>query len=371
MRSSSSSPHRTASRLARLVAPLVAISIALPLVPQTQLRATTQQTTPLQDDAPYTLHVYADLVQIPTLVLDADLHPLPLISIDQFNISLDSGQRFHPTQMRLEGDDPINLSIFLDLGGDGYDLQPSLTKYIAAFTSQSLQPHDHVSIYAIDCTFRRTADNIPAGNADQIARVLDALLDSPDLHGSATKGPGCPGTVHLWNALGAIAKSMEHAPGRRVIIAITTGKDHKSSIKWNQLKRYAGSRSITIFGLSPLPRDGTKFHLALDTENPFNQLCQFTGGIVTVTAPLLLATDLNYVLNLVRGRYILEFPRPDNGAAGAHSIYVTLATTDAFIRPAGISYPLPDPAALSDPSTIPSPPSPAVYGKRRNFANPN
>src|SRR5579859_6538090 len=52
----------------------------------------------------YTLHVYTNLVQLPTLVLNDELKPLPLLNKDQFTLSLDGGPVFRPTQIHLEGD---------------------------------------------------------------------------------------------------------------------------------------------------------------------------------------------------------------------------------------------------------------------------
>src|ERR1700744_5922254 len=76
-----------------------------------------------QDDPPppanlYTLHVYTNLMQFPTVVLGPDLKPLPPVPRDKFNITIDGGPIFHPTKMRIEGDDPISLAVLLDAGGD-------------------------------------------------------------------------------------------------------------------------------------------------------------------------------------------------------------------------------------------------------------
>src|SRR5471032_1066846 len=39
----------------------------------------------------YTLHVYANLAQVPTLVINPDGNPIPPLTRDKFNISLDGG----------------------------------------------------------------------------------------------------------------------------------------------------------------------------------------------------------------------------------------------------------------------------------------
>jgi hypothetical protein len=364
MRFRRATTHRTASLL--IFPPAALLSTALLLLTAanpSQLHAQAPQPPP--GDPTYTLHVYTNLLQIPTLVLNPTLHPLPPISTDKFNISLDSGPTFHPTHMRLEGDDPIDLAILLDLSGDIYDLQSALSHSIQTFTKQSLQPHDHVSIYAIDCLFIRTVDDVPATEDNRIAHALDEAINYPQIHGEGKKGPHCAKSLHLWNALTKVAESIGTMPGRRVILVISNGRDTQSVVTWNELARYASARSITIFGLYPaLDMNLYSFSSRLDEEDPFNQLCQLTGGMVLFTSYLGVPTNLKRVVDLLRGRYILEFPRPDVGVGGDHNIDVTITKTDAFIRPAGISYPAPDPTVLKDPTTIPSAPSPATFGTR-------
>jgi hypothetical protein len=69
--------------------------------------------------------------------------------------------------------------------------------------------------------------------------------------------------------------------------------------------------------------------------------------------------NLNRVLMLVRGRYIVEFPRTDTAEAGLHGFAVNIGNGDLFIRPSGKSVPLPDPEVLADPSMQAKDPSKA------------
>jgi hypothetical protein len=345
--------------------------LLLASVTASQLPAQSTPPAPPSDNQGYTLHVYVNLVQIPALVLSQSLSPLPPIPIDKFNVSLDSGPRFHPTHMRLEGDDPIDLAVLLDLSGDAFHLQPALSRSFLAFANQSLQSHDHVSIYAIDCLFVRTANAIPASDADRIAHDMDAAFSFPHLHGAGEKpAPHCGSSVHLWNALATVAQSISNAPGRRIILVISNGRDHQSTVHWNDLRHYADSRSITFFGLYPASDIPGNVEFELSTEDPFNQLCQLTGGLILFTSPSVLANNLNRTIDFVRGRYILEFPRPDTSKLGEHDIEVTITKMDAYIRAAGISYPPADPSIANDPTTLPSTPSPAVYGSRHRVPLP-
>jgi hypothetical protein len=375
MRFRRATTHRTASLLMSPATALRPLLLLLASATASQLLAQAIPPQPQPYEPGYTLHVYVNLLQIPTLVLSPSLSPLPPISLDKFNISLDAGPRFHPTHIRREGDDPIDLAILLDLSGGAYDLQSALSRSILTFSNQSLQPHDHVSIYAIDCLFVGTANDIPATDGDRIAHALDAAISFPQLHGTGETHPHCANSIHLWNAIGTVAEAINDLPGRRVMLVVSNGRDQNSPVHWNDLRRYAASRSIALFGIYPTPmpdplRHLNNFHFTLSTEDPFNQLCQLTGGLVLFTSPSDVSSNLKRTIDFVRGRYILEFPRPDAGDRRAHSIDVTLKKMDAFIRPAGISYPPPDPAIAKDPTTLPSPPSPAVFGTRRPLNPP-
>jgi hypothetical protein len=79
-----------------------------------------------------------------------------------------------------------------------------------------------------------------------------------------------------------------------------------------------------------------------------------------------LAGQLQQFTELVRGRYIVEFPRPVNTKAGHYGMQITIEKSNAFIRPSGIGVPVYDPAVLKDPTTVPLDPSSAPQlGKRR------
>jgi hypothetical protein len=70
-----------------------------------------------------------------------------------------------------------------------------------------------------------------------------------------------------------------------------------------------------------------------------------------------LSKSLEKFVTMVRERYIVEFPRPSNSTAGEHDMEVKIDKGIYTIRPSGVSMPLPDPALMSDPSTIQAGPS--------------
>ena len=73
-------------------------------------------------------------------------------------------------------------------------------------------------------------------------------------------------------------------------------------------------------------------------------------------------------MTTLRERYIVEFPRPSNSTAGKHSLMVRVEKAEDFIRVAGVTMPIPDAAAMADPTTISTGPSNApVQGERREL----
>ena len=84
-----------------------------------------------------------------------------------------------------------------------------------------------------------------------------------------------------------------------------------------------------------------------------------------------LEKELKLFTTMLRGRYIVEFPRPFKVTPGPHNLAVKIDKSHAFIRPAGISVPMPDPAVMADPTTVPSDPSRTPeLGERRILTAP-
>src|SRR4051812_42547512 len=108
-----------------------------------------------------TLHVYTNLMQVPTLVLSGNKQPMQaMIGEKQFSVSIDSGRWFPVTHVRLEGNDPISLSILLDTSVA--DLIPPVRDAVGTLAPAWLSPRDRVSIYVLDCGLERSLNNTPA-----------------------------------------------------------------------------------------------------------------------------------------------------------------------------------------------------------------
>jgi hypothetical protein len=333
------------------------------LAAQDKVQTKTQEDS--QEKGIRTLHVYANLIQLPVLVLNWTREPLKRpVPENKFYVSVDSGPWFRATHVRLEGDDPISLSILLDVSGDVRDLMPKMDEAIAELAPLSLRPRDHVSIYALNCTLVRSLVDDPAAPGllkAGTASVLESWTDrKKNKHREDCKSP-----VHLWDALSFITSQLYDLPGRRVVLVVTDGNGADSLHTWKQVGEYAQETGVAVFGMTYMlgpyrpPWSGTP-------ENALTALCELSGGMVLMASSKNLEERLQQFVATVRERYIVEFPRPYRTTAGAHLLAVKVDKADDFIRPAGISVPIADPKLLSDPTTVlPDPSLAPEMGKRR------
>jgi hypothetical protein len=345
-----------------------------------------QAVSPAADGDVPTLHVYTNLVQVPTLVLrmNQDLIDKP-IAENRFSVSIDSGRWFRATHVRREGDDPISLSILLDISGDSADLMPKMEDAVGKLVPLSLHSRDRVSVYALDCSLRRSLNDVPA-NSLLLKTAVGAALEPWMQHKRNKPGTGCELKGHLWDGLGAVAVALSDLPGRRVILVVTDGRDTGSKNSWDAVRYFAQTKGIAIFALNftpgsfgiesigrgrggYLPRGGRSSAF----ENPLISVCELSGGVVMrMSERADLSKSLERFVTMLRERYIVEFPRPGKSTAGNHGLEVKIDKgVYIIIRPSGVSVPLPDPALATDPTTIQMGPSETPEeGKRKVMSKP-
>jgi hypothetical protein len=328
-----------------------------------------------QSEPIHTLHVYTNLIQIPTLVLGPNRERISKpIPESRFSVSIDGGSWFPATHVRMEGDDAIALSILLDARGDVADLMPKISDAIASLAPQSLHAKDHVSIYALDCELISYVRDAPIDSLKLKQGVDEALKTWIDRRQEKHRA-NCQRSVQLWDALNFVGDSLSRLPGRRVILIVSDGHDQGSKHSWTEVRTGAQASGIAVFGMSYLAPNAMASRIAYPRqtyEDPFDSLCQLTGGMVFRTNVLSLADSLKTFVTTVRERYIVEFPRPSNSTAGDHGMEVKIARGDAyFIRSAGIAVPLPDAAVAADPTTVSTGPAKTPeIGSRRILTKP-
>ena len=320
---------------------------------------------PAQDDRTPTLHVYANLVQIPTLVVDRDQGPVAPIAEGRFFVSVDGGPKFRVTHVRPEGDDPISLAIVLDVSQAFPNLTMGIDDAIAGLAPLSLHAKDHVSVYSMDCKLVRSVNGAPADSVT-LKQAVDVALQPWKTHGRERWTSECKEPLNLWDSLAAVSRALSQQPGRRVILVVTDELDRGSKTTWNELRELAQERGVAIFGLSQT--GDSMFRVGSRT---FNSLCEMSGGIVLTASEKNIAEQLKRFAALVRGRYIVEFPHPVDTMGGEHGMEITIEKSDAIALPTGIGIPVDDPAILKDPTTVPLDPSSVPQMGKKKVISPN
>jgi hypothetical protein len=328
------------------------------------------QTTPEQGtpNSTYTLHVYTDLLQVPTIVLTRLHSNYRALTKESFTLSLDGGPRFHPANVRLEGDDPITLAILLDLTTDDNSMFRSLASAMSTLPPGVLSARDYISVYAYDCKLMRTTEDRPATPEQLQASMVKVMTEGREDARNGAKQP-CWRGKRLYDVIAKVSQDIADLPGRRVILVISDGADRHSVNDWLTIARFAGTKSIAIFGIrpvySPTAITGSAFNdgwLTTVESDPFGMLCGTSGGLVLDgdKSKRMMSGQIQRLMTMLRNRYILEFPRPANGTAGFYAFDVQVGDPSAIIRSAGISFPprerdpkQPDGTVPQDPSQMP------------------
>ena len=309
-------------------------------------------------ETPYTLHVYEDLVQVPTLVLTSTNASYTGLSSRSFSATFDDGPLAHPNHVRREGDDPVAFAMLLDVSQKRQlELAKGLSGELQRLPADVFTASDRISVFADDCSLIRSLQNVPASLSALSAGITDVLA-SPTLHRSADEKPRCGGERRLWDVIATTILQLQKSPGRRILFVITDGLDRESTASWQTVKRLALRSGVTVFGIHParvpiLYLNG-QLQFASLTEKDFDTFCDGTGGLTFSEESNTLAATLGRVMGFVRNRYILDFQRPSNATAGDHEIDVRVPDSTAIVRVSGAVFPIRDQHLIDDPSTVPS-----------------
>lgn len=331
----------------------------------------------------YTIHVDSTLVQLPVLVLGTNTasvnvaarrgvnggqsvegtdaenllgspHPVPVIAPSRFRILVDGTRTIAPAVVRRQGSDRVSIAILVDHSGAQPEMLAYLPHAVDQALTQSLRKDDLISAYELDhCTLRHT---LVAGPADA-KRVRDGVSASV-VHTKVTTSaePGatpCRNKVHLWDAVALVAKDLAQVPGRRVILLVSNGHDTGSTASALAVRQYSVASAVTVFALSD-PEDTWRAWVARQRprfgpgeEDLLARLCELSGGLLVSTTPPEEGTAMSVILNLLKERYILEFPKPAGLPPGEHLFQVKIRDFQGVVRSGGFQAPVRDAGAPS------------------------
>jgi hypothetical protein len=195
--------------------------------------------------------------------------------------------------------------------------------------------------------------------------------------------PPCRPRLPLWDSMAEVLNDLDQQPGRRVLLAITDGEDAGSRTLWKDVMLHAQLHSETVFGLLANPTivveksietsEMSAFHsLFNNPEDKFEQICVNSGGIQLQASEHTTMFRLKEFTQMLRERYILEFPRATNEEAGIHTLAVTYRKKgNLYIAAAGISVPIASEEERTGANTIqPNPSQEPTEGDRKVLLPP-
>jgi len=294
----------------------------------------------VQDTGPTeTLHVSTSLIEIPLLIRNSrGALPIPSLPAGSIEVKLGDGAWLRPNFVRQEGQDPIDLAILLDQNSPVSDLPRPLTQALSSLSSLSLTSADHVSLFVMDCSSVRVT-SVPADPA-QVSNTIMSAITPPEQSGKHT----CKEGGRLWDTLAVVTRTLQQSPRRRVILAITEGKDHGSVLTQKDLVDRAQSSAVAIFHLDPV---NNSFGLQVNQGLPL--IAQSSGGLSLGVEQGSLRQTVQLAITMLRGRYIVQLRVPSDAQAGHLRLAarVTELTSERFtVRITGNSAPLPNPGQV-------------------------
>jgi hypothetical protein len=254
----------------------------------------------------------------------------------QINIKLNaasSTQSFHPTSLRLEGNDPLSIAILFDVSGDQRELLAAFQKDFSAWVPVRFVPRTTSPSTRSTATSSRPPTTCPQQcpcpperprPRPRPRRSLTATRPSPPA--ANPFGFAAPSSV--------VMRKLSQLPGRRILIVVTGGRDGKSQYHVAATRSEAGLDSVTVFGLtSPGPMDSEQMR-------DIYTLTQQSGGFLFSPQPNdLAAQSPRSIIALLAAATSCSSPcrRPDPR------------------RPIASSSPFPNSTPTSSPQASPSP----------------
>jgi VWFA-related protein len=318
-------------------------ALALVLTPAANAATPTTQQDSTGGPATATLRVETNLVQIPVLILTREREKLysPIPS-SRFALRLGNGPWIKPRYVRREGEDPLDLAIVLDPRDVEGDILARVSQSIAGLSPSLLSSRDHVSVYVMGCSSLAASEDIPAGS-DLLRVAADSALRTWK-EARSRHGAPCQVEARLWDTLAYVVRHLADKPGRRTILALTSGEDRKSRYTPDAVASLAQMNGVSLFALkSTMPLNADPL-LSTSADGDLAVTTEASGGMTLHRDHQSLDKELQKFILLLRDRYIVEFPRPPHAQSGKVDLLVNVTGADLFIRAAGKGVPLPDPA---------------------------
>jgi hypothetical protein len=309
-----------------------------------------------------TLRVSTDLIQVPVLALRPPFRAASGLVGKNFVVRLDGGPPFHPSYVRVQGAEPLSLGLLVDAEtSEPEKLSSGLQAALQRWPADLLHGTDRLSIYVFGCRLIRTLYDSPADltlshdpivNATSLSTFQDAMEGGRACHQPA-----------IDDVLEAAISQIARTSGWKVVLMIVNGERTVDADALRRVQTNAAAAGVTLFAVKYV--NGGSFPASIYSETEgLNLLSASLGGVNVPSSFDDLGDVTKALIENIRRRYILSFPRPANGDAGAHSLEVSTNVKGVTVRSSAASAPLLDDASCTS-GEGPCPDHRPQYGTQR------
>jgi len=285
-----------------------------------------------------TIHVLADLIEVPVFAFKPPFRPEPGLTKSQFVVRLDGGTPFHPSHVRMEGDEPLHLAVVVEADTqDIHLLSQNLQSGMESWPPTVFNLSDRVSFYIYGCRLVRTLKEEHVSPEDQRDKLVRAVA-LPAFQSAMEGGRACA-RPPLDKLLETVMNQTADAGGWNVILWVVNA-GHKADLKqFERVRAFAAAQRVTVFAIKYLATGRFPASVYSGSE-VVNRLVSAVGGITLHSAFGELGEVTETMIQDVRQRYIVSFPRPGNGSKGTHWLEVTSTAKGVRVLSSAASAPL-------------------------------
>jgi hypothetical protein len=285
-----------------------------------------------------TIHVLADLIEVPVLAFKLPFRPEPGLTKSQFVVRLDGGTPFHPSHVRMEGDEPLHLTVVVEADTqDNPLLSQNLQSGLESWPPTLFNPSDRLSFYIYGCRLVRTLKEEHVSPRDQRDKLVRAVA-LPAFQSAMGGGRSCP-RPPLDKLLETVMNQTADAGSWNVILWVVNA-EHKADLKqFDRVRAFAAAQRTTVFAIKYLATGRFPASVYSGSE-AVNRLVSAVGGTTLHSAFGELGQVTETMIEDVRQRYIVSFPRPGNGTQGVHWLQITSTAKGVRVVSSAASAPL-------------------------------
>ena len=289
-----------------------------------------------QEQAPTTLKVSTEVVNVYAVVEDKKKHLIPDLKKEDFEVQEDGV----PQEIRYfsrETDTPLTLGMMVDTSPSQGRVLGVEQEQADAFLHQVLRPKDLAFVLHFDVDVELLQDF----TSDQrlLARAIDGTVINGGGHG-VMPGPfptsDTGGATHLYDAVYLASNELlKNEVGRKVLILLTDGEDQGSRVKLETALEAAQKSNVINYAVDIVDRPFYGFHsIGFSGDSVLRKLSDDTGGrVIQVSHSKDTAAAFQEIANELRTQYLIGYTPANTKHDGAfRKIRVHLRSGDYKVQ---------------------------------------